>query len=68
MFVIPNILEIKLATSVQNIILSVHTEKKNKKKVVYIILIYIYIYSQGSVVCHVFPPLVSIFGLFPVLV
>ncbi len=23
---------------------------------------------QGSVVCHVFPPLVSIFGLFPVLV
>ncbi len=23
---------------------------------------------QGSVVCHVFPPLVSIYGLFPVLV
>ncbi len=22
---------------------------------------------QGSVVCHVFPPLVSIFGLFPVI-
>ncbi len=32
------------------------------------IYIYIYIYCQGSVVCHLFLPLVSIFDLFPVLV
>ncbi len=37
--------------------------------VIYIyIYIYIYILSGFCCVCHVFPPHVSIFGLFPVLV